>query len=375
VFGIPQLTGSEEGRGPLYDNTHVPFEGDHLAFDNGPQGDKIQDVRSPPLDVPKAVPMMALKIGDRMIVSIPGEMTVTMGQRVRKAVMDATAGAGVSRVVIAGLANEYLSYFTTPEEYEQQHYEGGSTLYGRYSSNLLMAMAADLSHRLVSGQPAPAPYAYDPTHGLSPDAPVFPPGATSATASAQPQTTPRLGHAVFKWNGGPRGLDRPLDAPFVTVRRRVGDQWQTVTDDLGLQILWGADDQGAYQASWEVPRDALPGTYELLVTANRYQLESAPFSVAPTSSLTLKQIPSSPGTARIEFDYPAAVANEDFTYRPPTTDGGSLTVSVGGQRLTIGAQNGTFAVPAPPGTQVSVDPGGARDAYANLNGNGLSFTA
>jgi hypothetical protein len=148
-----------------------------------------------------------------------------------------------------------------------------------------------------------------------------------------------------------------------------------VTDDLGLQILWGVDDQGGYQASWEVPRDASPGTYEFLITANHYQLESAPFAVAATSSLALKQIPSSPGTARLELDYPAAVANQDFTYRPPTADAGSLTVSVGGQRLTIAAQNGGFAVPAPPGTQVSVEPGGARDAYGNLNGNGLSFTA
>jgi neutral ceramidase len=310
-----------------------------------------------------------------MVVSIPGEMTVTMGQRVRKAVLDATAGGGVSGVVIAGLANEYLSYFTTPEEYQQQHYEGGSTLYGRYSSNLLMATAADLGHRLVSGQPAPFPYAYDPTHGVSPDAPPFPTGATSAVANGQPQATPRLGHAAFKWTGGLRALDRPLEAPFVTVRRRAGDRWERVTDDLGLQILWSVDDQGNYQATWEVPRDAAPGTYEFLITANHYQLESSPFSVAATGALTIKQLPSSAGTARLELDYPAAVANQDITYRPPTADGGTLNVSVGGHTLTVNGQNGTFAVPAPSGTPVTVQAGGARDAYGNLNGNTLSFTA
>jgi hypothetical protein len=375
VFGVPQLTGSEEGRGPLYDNTHAPFEGDHLAFDAGPQGDKIQDVRSPPLDVPKAVPLMALRLGDRMLVSVPGEMTVTMGQRLRRAVMEASAAAGISHAVIVGLANEYLSYYTTPEEYQLQHYEGGSTLYGRYSSNLLMTTLADLSRELVSGQPAPAPYTYDPTHGVSPAAPPFPVGATSATVAGQPQSTPRLGHAIFKWSGGPRALDRPLDAPFVTIRRRAGDQWQRVTDDLGLQILWSVDDQGGYQATWEVPRDAAPGSYEFLITANRYQLQSAPFSVAPTGSLTLKQVSSNAGTARLELDYPAAVANEDITYRPPTADGGMLTVSVGGHNTTVNGQNGTFLVPAPAGTPVTVQAGAARDAYGNLNGNALSFTA
>ncbi|OLE37596.1 MAG: hypothetical protein AUG48_04075 [Actinobacteria bacterium 13_1_20CM_3_68_9] len=40
-FGIAEFTGSEEGRGPLFDVTRIPFEGDHLPVGNGPQGDKI----------------------------------------------------------------------------------------------------------------------------------------------------------------------------------------------------------------------------------------------------------------------------------------------------------------------------------------------
>ena len=89
AFGVAEFTGSEEGRGPLFDATRIPFEGDHLPVGMGAQGDKAQAPL--PLDVPKAVPMMAVRIGDRLIVSVPGEMTEDMGRRV-KARRDAGGG-------------------------------------------------------------------------------------------------------------------------------------------------------------------------------------------------------------------------------------------------------------------------------------------
>src|SRR5437763_5617684 len=107
AFGMAEFTGAEEGRGPLFDITRRPFEGDALPIGGshvpivsdqtgvgGPQGDKAQ---APiPLDIPKAVPLMTLRIGDRVIASIPGEMTEDMGRRVRAAVTDAAKGSGVS---------------------------------------------------------------------------------------------------------------------------------------------------------------------------------------------------------------------------------------------------------------------------------------
>src|SRR5205823_157815 len=114
VIGLPLLTGSEEGRGPLYDQTHVPFEGRMAPASVGPQGDKIPVIAD--TAVPKAVPLAALRLADRVIATIPGEMTVEMGRRVRKAVLGASRPAGVRAVVLSGLANEYLQYFTTPQE-------------------------------------------------------------------------------------------------------------------------------------------------------------------------------------------------------------------------------------------------------------------
>jgi hypothetical protein len=40
---------------------------------------------------------------------------------------------GAPRVVIAGYSGTYAGYWCTPEEYEEQRYEGASTLFGRES--------------------------------------------------------------------------------------------------------------------------------------------------------------------------------------------------------------------------------------------------
>jgi neutral ceramidase len=372
-FGLAEITGSEEGRGPLYDLTGVPLEGDHAPVDNGAQGDKIPFAPGT-ANVPHAVPMMALRINDRMIVSIPGEMTVGMGQRVRKAVLDASAGAGIGRVVIAGLANEYLSYFTTPEEYEAQHYEGAATLFGKTASLILQGTLTELASRLVHGQPDPPAYDYDPINGVADNAAPFPSGPNSATADAQPQRTKRLGHAVFGWSGGLRGFDRPVDGAFVRVRRNVGGVWTDVADDLGLQILWQVDDKGNYTASWEVPLDVPSGSYDFVITANHYTLESAPFDVVPTNTLTVTAKRTPDGHAQLRLSYPAAIRNTDFTDRPLDASGGAVSARVAGTTRTRTQSGGTtFDVPAAPGDTVTVPAGAFTDRWGNSNGEGASF--
>ena len=199
---------------------------------------------------------MALQVGDRMVVSVPGEMTEEMGRRVRHAVEKAAAGHGVVRAVISGLANEYADYFTTPEEYDAQHYEGAATVYGRASSVALQETLVQLTRDLVSGHKAPKPYAYDPRNGIRAKSPPFSKGARNGRIVKQPQpTAQRLLHPTVAWQGGPRGLDRPLGRAFVNIQRRSGGRWRTVDSDLGLDVLWQVDSNGLYHAEWEAPYD------------------------------------------------------------------------------------------------------------------------
>ncbi len=360
VTGLSLFTGSEEGRGPLYDVTGqvdgTNFEGDHMPADNpvDAQGDKIEVRTQFPgsnSSFPSVLPITVLRVGDRLVITIPGEMTVAMAQRVRTAVRSALGGLPVQRIVIDGLTNEYMQYFTTPEEYEAQHYEGGSTLWGEYQSYAVLDGLVRLTQALAGGGAAPAPFDDDARNGVTTGASAAPfsTGAASGSITAVPRTTQRLARASLSWQGAAAGADMPLGAPFVTVRHRVGNAWQTVTTDLGLQMVWRVDSNGFYIAQWEVPRDAATGHYDIVVTANHYTLTSPPFAVIPSTALVLTA--AQPGGVHV--GYPTAVENTDVTARPDSVNGGSYA----GRRFS-GAVLSAQTVAA----------GAVEDAYGNCNG-------
>jgi neutral ceramidase len=350
--------GSEEGRTIFYYDG-LAHEGDKLPVGAGPQGDKI-----PVLDekgnVPQAVPFTVLALGDRLIATIAGEPTVGTGKLIRSAILAAVGSAGIKQVVIVGYAGDYLSYFTTPAEYEQQAYEGGFTLYGHYSSLVLRDTLVGLAKDLVANQPAPAPYPYDPNDGVRLSDAAYGTGAANATATAQPGTAIHLRHTAFSWDGGANGIDRPVDRAYVTVQRRAGRRWLSVTDDLGMEILWSSDSSGHYRAQWEVPLTAAPGRYRFLVTAKRYTLASRTFTVATGAILT----PTVSGNT-VRLAYPQPFLLNDWTYRPQTAAGGSVTFLVGRRRIVRAVKADT--VPIPAGAHVSIPAGGARDRYGNTN--------
>jgi neutral ceramidase len=370
MIGLPFLTGSEEERGPLFDVTHTPFEGRRGLLPLPGQGHK-QGIRLDQSTVPKAVPLTALRIGDGLIVTLPGEPTTEVGRRVRAAVAQSS---GLDRIVVSGLAGEFIQYFTTPEEYDRQHYEGGSTLYGPLSSNLLRQELAELARRLVAGEPAQAAYPLDPTNGIVPNGEPYGRGAQSATTTRQPaRTVRRFERAQLDWRGGAFGLDRPVGRAFVLVQRRVGRRWRTVDSDLGLGMLWKVDDEGNYSALWEVPREARAGRYRLRVRAKQYRLTSLGFRVGASRRIAVRQVAASPGHVAVTLDYPQAVRDVDLRHRPPSARGGVVRFRVGGRRVVVRGRGTVFEVARPAGAVVTVPAGGARDRRGNRNGAAVTL--
>ncbi|WP_205696544.1 neutral/alkaline non-lysosomal ceramidase N-terminal domain-containing protein [Conexibacter sp. SYSU D00693] len=312
--GLGFLTGSEEGRGPLFELTRIPFEGVTSPIDDPVQGPKVVvPVGSPP----KAVPVTVLRIGDVAIATIPGEPTKEVGVRVRAAVLDRLRGASVSRVAIAGLAGDFIQYVVTPEEYGAQSYEGASTLFGRNQATFLQERLADLAGALAAGAPAPEPFAEDPSYGVKPDGPGFSEGAASGRIVGQPAgRVERLGQVRLSWTGGGDGVDRPVDRAFVRAQRLVGKRWRTVDTDLGLHMLWRATRAGRYTLEWEVPADAPAGRYRLQVTASRYELTSDEFDVAVSRALRVEAARAVPGGWRVRLAFPPARAGVDLSARP-----------------------------------------------------------
>ena len=71
------------------------------------------------------------------------------------------------RVVIAGLANAYADYTVTFEEYQEQRYEGGSTIFGPHQLDGYIEQLLLLADALANGTaPASDPPPEDFTHRI-----------------------------------------------------------------------------------------------------------------------------------------------------------------------------------------------------------------
>ena len=77
--------------------------------------------------VPPVTTVGIVRLGDLAIVGIPGEMTAELGLAVRERFGQT---AGVKHAVIGGLANEWISYILSADEYTRGGYEASVSLYG-----------------------------------------------------------------------------------------------------------------------------------------------------------------------------------------------------------------------------------------------------
>ena len=113
VTGAPKYT--EEVRA-----CHAPKP---ILFDTGSQ--------DPPLQSQVHTVSLA-RVGQLVILAMPGEVTTMSGRRLRETVMQ-ELGDWAEHIVLAGYANEFAGYITTPQEYELQQYEAAHNLHGRWS--------------------------------------------------------------------------------------------------------------------------------------------------------------------------------------------------------------------------------------------------
>ena len=81
---------------------------------------------------PQVLPVQFVEIGGLVLVSIPFEITTTAGRRLKKGIEDLYATQGGKEVILCPYANSYSGYITTFEEYQEQMYEGGHTVFGQY---------------------------------------------------------------------------------------------------------------------------------------------------------------------------------------------------------------------------------------------------
>lgn len=115
---------------------------------------------------PTVVEISIIRIGNFVILAVPGELTTMSGRRLVRAIREKVTHAwgvressgrtrddtGEERhlhLVIGGLSNTYSSYVTTFEEYQEQRYEGGFTLFGPHTLDAYIQEFARLADCMV----------------------------------------------------------------------------------------------------------------------------------------------------------------------------------------------------------------------------------
>lgn len=86
----------------------------------------------PPI-TPNVLPLQIIKIGNLVLPAIPGEITTMAGRRLKETILTELEELDVNYLALATYSNDYGLYITTKQEYEKQHYEGASTLFGPYT--------------------------------------------------------------------------------------------------------------------------------------------------------------------------------------------------------------------------------------------------
>jgi len=121
--------------------------------------------RLPAQWVSDILPLQIARIGDLVIVAVPGEFTTMSGRRLRDTVHKTLESLGAAdnrtKVIIAGLSNDYSHYITTREEYSVQRYEGASTIFGPHTLAAYQQEFSKLATQLVKG--------VKPEHGPQPN--------------------------------------------------------------------------------------------------------------------------------------------------------------------------------------------------------------
>jgi neutral ceramidase len=361
--------------------------------------------------------LQAMRLGDTLLLNVPGEVTVQMGRRMRQAVLSSPANTGpngtrpADSAVVVGLANDYLAYLTTPEEYDRQMYEGTFTLFGTQQGPYVAERMRALTDALLSGAPGP-PYVEPPdtsvrTENVSPATQAASVGREQpGTVLAEPRPRVERGHVVeLSWVVGQPSAEVVPGEVFVATQRRGGRPegvgggrrqstgrpepgWRTVfTDESfdGITTYDGSGQVDRWSTRWDVPLDAEEGAYRFVVTGQAYvdgaltpyTVTSREFSVTPSSGLRVTQVQVRENVVVVRSAYPPADPAVHFRERAAAPTSGSATVEVvrpdGSVVTAIGSYDEGlrgFVVPVAQGRSVRVPAGGLVDGWGNSNAVG-----
>ena len=224
------------------------------------------------------LPFQIFQIGKLALVGVPGEMTTMSGRRLRADLETILAAKGVEQVVMAGLANAYSSYITTNEEFDQQYYEGGHTVYGPDTLAAYRQIYSGLANAMVKDEsvdPGPTPVSREHEQVIYAIGVVYDDkrlwesfGDVEKDAKSSYQSGDTV--TVKFRSGHPQNNFKTMDA-FFKVQQKINGNWQTVLteNDADTLFVWIRDTDADCLAcsyaklEWTVADDMPTGTYRI----------------------------------------------------------------------------------------------------------------
>jgi neutral ceramidase len=247
----------------------------------------LQPLLAPTDSFPSKVLFQIMRINDMLIMPLPFEITTESGRRISERVKAefVQAGNDIKHSWVTSVANGYFGYSTTPEEYEYQSYEGGSTLYGRYSTPYIAAQLGILAKDFnrdgeVEEMLSEWSYYLKTTHLL--------PEKILAVGKREVLTKPELvttdkkyeeDYMYFRWlDVNPSQIN--FHKPLVHIEVELGGIWsplkvgnQMINDEgYNMEVRFLDDEDkgmGEYEARWYAPEKN--GAYRFVIAERDQQ--------------------------------------------------------------------------------------------------------
>ena len=215
--------------------------------------------------LPQVFQFGVYRLGDVLMGSVPVEPTTEVGALIRETLL-MSAPDGVERALAVSLANGYASYVASAEEYGAQHYEGGSTLYGPNTAEMLAYELGQLATSLRSGNPTVAVEAVLAFHAESPTHFWAPRPIPAGFRREVFDMACGADEVRVRWTDLRPGTLIPAEAPIVQIERESAGQWGFLADDANpevqVQAIEERGDGYLWEARW-VPQSVPAGNYRL----------------------------------------------------------------------------------------------------------------
>ncbi|MCG8671769.1 MAG: neutral/alkaline non-lysosomal ceramidase N-terminal domain-containing protein [Pseudomonadales bacterium] len=281
AMGLASMAGAKgRGRGSLV--TNVPFFAagyPRKNFKDSDQGEKrvafgvFQQLRYKKEDYPHHFFAQIIQINDHVLLPMPWEVTAESGKRIANHLQEKAKSAGASqplKFIVTNVSNGYFGYMTTPEEYSQQYYEGGSNQYGANTCDYIKLQLGQDIEKFVKGeaQPSLASSYHVSLHSKDyyPED-LVPTGNRSAYTQPvyQPATGREEAYWEFQWQDVPANMIEFHRSLVRIEARDSNDQWVPLeidgvpVDDDGMDISvkhlnqFTETNMALYQVRWHSP--------------------------------------------------------------------------------------------------------------------------